>query len=207
MTPVSISLLTICGLEELEQHRTRGVTHVLSILDPDWADPQAFLAFDPHHRTILRFHDVIEPGPGLQQPQAGHVEAVLGFGQAFAQDAAERGEGHLLVHCHMGISRSTAAMATLMAQAHPSEDEDRILARLKEIRPQAWPNLRMMEFADELLGRRGRLVSALGRLYKQQLAERPRLADAMRRLGRSREIELAEEAQASEGLITKPAPV
>ena len=52
MTPVSISLLTICGLGELEQHRTRGVTHVLSILDPDWADPQAFLASDPHHRNF-----------------------------------------------------------------------------------------------------------------------------------------------------------
>ena len=30
----------------------RGVTHVLSILDPDWADPQAFLAIDPHHRNF-----------------------------------------------------------------------------------------------------------------------------------------------------------
>ena len=48
MTPVSISLLTICGLEELDQHRACGVTHVLSILDPNWADPEAFLAFDPH---------------------------------------------------------------------------------------------------------------------------------------------------------------
>jgi len=52
MTPVSISLVTICGLEELDGHSARGVTHVLSILDPDWADPQAFLAFDPHHRTF-----------------------------------------------------------------------------------------------------------------------------------------------------------
>jgi len=194
MTPVSISLLTICGLEELDQQRGRGVTHVLSILDPDWADPQAFLAFDPHHRTILRFHDVIEPGPGLQLPQAGHVEAVLAFGRALSHDAAECGEGHLLVHCHMGISRSTAAMAILLAQAHPGEGEDRILARLKQVRPQAWPNLLMVEFADDLLGREGRLVSALGRLYRQQLSDHPRLAETMRRLGRAREIEMAENA-------------
>ena len=33
------SLLTICGLEELGHHSARGVTHVLSILDPDWAEP------------------------------------------------------------------------------------------------------------------------------------------------------------------------
>jgi predicted protein tyrosine phosphatase len=196
MTPVSISLLTICGLEELSQHHARGVTHVLSILDPDWADPDAFLAFDPHHRTILRFHDAIEPAPGLQLPQVEHIEAVLAFGKGLARDAAGRNEGHLLIHCHMGISRSTAAMATLLAQAYPSEDEDHLFARLKEIRPQAWPNLRMIEFADESLGRRGRLVSALGRLYKQQLSQRPRMADAMRRLGRSREVEMAESVQA-----------
>jgi predicted protein tyrosine phosphatase len=197
MTPVSISLLTICGLEELDQHRAGGVTHVLSILDPDWADPEAFGAFDPHHRTILRFHDAIEPAPGLRLPQAGDVEAVLAFGEALAQDAAGRDEGHLLVHCHMGISRSTAAMATLIAQAHPGENEDRILARLREIRPQAWPNLRMMEFADELLGRKGRLVSALARLYGQQISERPRLAEVMRGLNRSREVQMAEDARPS----------
>jgi predicted protein tyrosine phosphatase len=197
MQPISISLLTICGLEELGHHSDRAVTHVLSIVDPDCPDPEAFQAYDSHHRTILRFHDVIEPGPGLQLPQAGDVEAVLAFGASLAHDAAERDEGHLLVHCHMGISRSTAAMATLIAQAHPGEDEDRILARLKEIRPQAWPNLRMMEFADDLLGRGGRLVSALGRLYGRQLSERPRLAEVIRRLGRRREIEMAEGAQAS----------
>ena len=61
MQPVSISLLTICGLEELELHSARSVTHVLSILDPEWPDPEAFLGYDPHHRTILRFHDAIEP--------------------------------------------------------------------------------------------------------------------------------------------------
>jgi hypothetical protein len=39
MKDLSISLLTICGLTELEQHGSRGVTHVLSILDPDRATP------------------------------------------------------------------------------------------------------------------------------------------------------------------------
>ena len=69
MQPASISLLTICGLEELESHSTRAVTHVLSILDPEWPDPEAFTAYDPHHRTILRFHDAIEPGRNVVLPQ------------------------------------------------------------------------------------------------------------------------------------------
>ena len=36
MTAASISLLTDCGLEELESHSARAVTHVLSILAPQW---------------------------------------------------------------------------------------------------------------------------------------------------------------------------
>src|SRR5215213_8432846 len=117
MKPLSISLLTICGLEELGHHSTRAVTHVLSILDPDCPDPEAFQAYEAHHRTILRFHDVVEPFDGMVLPEVGHVEAVLDFGRSLGRGAAEREEaGHLLVHCHAGISRSTAAMAMLLAQ-------------------------------------------------------------------------------------------
>src|SRR5215203_2589413 len=158
MQPVSISLLTICGLEELESHSARAVTHVLSILDPEWPDPEAFGSYDPHHRTILRFHDIINPIEGMILPAPEHVEAVLRFGDEVAQERGEGAEGHLLVHCHMGVSRSTAAMLTLMAQANPEESEERLFERLAEIRPQAWPKSLMIEFADRLLSRNGRLV-------------------------------------------------
>ena len=80
------SLLTICGLEELGHHSSRGITHVLSILDPEWPEPDAFSAFDPHHRTTLKFHDVIVPGPGLVLPNFEHVEAILKFGNAIGDD-------------------------------------------------------------------------------------------------------------------------
>ena len=189
MSPVSVSLLTICGLEELASHNARGVTHVLSILDPDWPEPDVFQAYDPHHRTTLRFHDVIDPAPGLILPDIGHVEAVLAFGRALAGDAVS-GERHLLVHCHMGLSRSTAAMLALLAQARPQEEAEELFDRLRTIRPQAWPNLRMVAFADDLLGRGGRLTAALGRHYACQLAARPDLAGPLRRAGRGREVDM-----------------
>jgi predicted protein tyrosine phosphatase len=91
----------------------------------------------------------------------------------------------------MGISRSTAAMATLLAQLHPEENEDRIFARILEIRPQAWPNCVMIGFADDLLERGGRLTAALGRLYARQLAERPEMELHMRENGRAREVDMA----------------
>src|SRR5580693_5582490 len=146
--------LTICGLDELDGHRGRRATHILSILDPEWPEPLAFQAFDPHFRATLRFHDAIEPGPSLVLPHKADVEAILAFGR----DAGEAAQ--LLIHCHAGISRSTAAMLMILAQARPHESEDAIAERLIEIRRQAWPNSRMIGLADELLDRGGRLLAA-----------------------------------------------
>ncbi len=185
----AFSLLTICGLDELESHSGRGVTHVLSILDPGYADPDAFTRYDDHLRTTLRFHDAIEPEPDLILPEREDTLAVLAFGRDI-EAASGSVEGHLLIHCHMGISRSTAAMTMLLAQAHPDEDEIALVDRIWDIRPIAWPNLRMITFADEILERDGRLITAASRLYAKNLAVRPNLGEAMTRLKRGREVEL-----------------
>src|ERR1700677_2369983 len=191
MKTPGFSVLTICGLEELDLHGARGVTHVLSILDPDWVEPPAFQAFAPHARVTLYFHDAIEPGPGIILPEVADVEAILGFGRDLGDDL-----GHLLIHCHAGISRSTAAMAMILAQAFPQLSEGAIVERLFAIRPQAWPNSRMIGFADELLGRAGRFMAAVTGIYARRLAGRPELAETMRRLDRAREVELGFAASA-----------
>jgi predicted protein tyrosine phosphatase len=123
-------------------------------------------------------------GPDILLPQRADVEAILTFGH----DAAEA--GGLLIHCHAGISRSTAATLMILAQAHPDEGEDELADRLLQTRPQAWPNSRMITFADELLDRNGRLMAATMGIYAQQLVRRPELGETMRRLNRGREVEL-----------------
>ena len=179
----TFSALTVCGLDELDRHSALGVTHILSILDPDWPEPKAFRDFDPHSRVTFRFHDAIEPNSGVVLPQKIVVDAILAFGR----DAGD--VRHLLIHCHAGISRSTAAMLMILAQAYPHETEDAIVDRLLKIRPQAWPNSRMIAFADELLGRDGRLSAAVAGIYAKRLKIEPELADTMRRLNRAREVE------------------
>jgi hypothetical protein len=50
----------------------------------------------------------------------------------------------------------------------------------------------MVKFADDQLGLRGRLITALGRFYAQQLAEHPQMMEHfMRTPGRRREIDMA----------------
>ncbi len=182
---------SVCGISELEAHGDRNVTHVLSIMDPGWSTPAAFARYPTHHRLDLRFHDAIEEAPDVILPERSHVEAILAFGSRLVADHADRGVGHVLIHCHAGVSRSTAAMLSLITQAHPAEDEEMLVERLVAIRPQAWPNLRMVGFADDLLGREGRLVATLGRLYLRQLTRQPSLAEERYRQSRGREIEHA----------------
>jgi hypothetical protein len=64
----------------------------------------------------------------------------------------------------------------------------RIFEEVLRIRPQAWPNLRILEFGDAILGRRGELVAAAAGVYRTQLDRRQYQAEQMRSGGRGREI-------------------
>ena len=185
MTTRSASVrFSICGSPELGEHCAVGVTHVLSILDPDWPDPPAFADYGPHRRLALRFHDVIEPAPDRRAPTREDVEQLLAFGQELSDAAA----CHLLVHCHAGVSRSTAATTLILAQHHPEWPASDVLDAVSQIRPRAWPNLRILEFGDELLGRGGEIVAATGAVYRRVLDRDPSFQDAMVEGGRAREV-------------------
>jgi predicted protein tyrosine phosphatase len=176
--------LTICGIPELDEHCAAGVTHVLSILDPDTPDPPAFAAFAPHRRLALRFHDVIEPLPDRLAPARADVERLLAFGHELSGTPGS----HLLIHCHAGVSRSTASAALILAQARPDRSARDTLDAVAQLRPRAWPNLRMLEFGDDLLGRNGEIVAAVAAIYRRVLDRDPEWQEAMIDGGRSREV-------------------
>jgi predicted protein tyrosine phosphatase len=180
--------ITICGIDELADHAGAGVTHVLSILDPVTPEPSAFARFGPHRRLELRFHDVIEDDrPGYVTPARQHIVDLLAFGQEMMR--AGNRTPHLLVHCHMGISRSTAAAALMLAEAAPDRPPAEIVAEIARVREKAWPNLRMIELGDALLGRNGEIVRAVRQRHRHMAAKLPQVADFMRASGRARELE------------------
>ncbi|HEY2179516.1 MAG TPA: hypothetical protein VGH15_13125 [Caulobacteraceae bacterium] len=178
--------LTICGLEELGLHRRAGVTHVVSILDPGWPEPDEIERWEGCERLLMRFHDVIEADAEdwVEAPATDHVAELLEFGRGLPTDRPV----HLLVHCHAGVSRSTASALVLMAQREPSRDPGDIIGEITRCRPQAWPNLRIVEIGDALLGRNGALIEAAFAHYREAAAVRPDLAQAMRAGGRAREL-------------------
>ncbi len=190
MPPVETPFpITVCGLEELAGHADRQVSHVLSILDPDQPEPEAFGAYGEHARLELKFDDIIEETPGFRAPQPEHIAKMFEFGRDLLGDPENL--RHLLVHCHAGISRSTASMTLLLAQAQPELAAAAVLAQVLHIRDRAWPNLRILGLGEEQLGRIGEFTGAVGAIYRYQLERRPEMKNFFLDGGRGREIEVA----------------
>lgn len=175
--------LTVCGLSELSAHCRSGISHILSILDPEHPDPADFLNYAPHQRQIWRFHDVIREEPYAHYPREHHVLQAIEWGQRLKSERATQ----VLIHCHAGISRSTATAVILMV-ADQAGYEAEAFANLRTIRPRSWPNSRMLQFADRVLDRKGKLMEALRDHYRVMLAAHPELHEDVRIWGRSEEI-------------------
>lgn len=189
--------ITVCGIDELPDHSEVGVTHVLSILDPQWPVPDAFGSFGEHERLELRFDDVIEDVADMTPPTEADVARLLAFGRTLIAEAAEG--AHLLVHCHAGVSRSTASMILIVAQARPDVPAAVIVDEVFAHRQKAWPNLRLIEMGDRMLGRGGEIVTAVHGVYREQLRRRPALADYFVNGGRAREVAAGTAAGTAQG--------
>lgn len=207
MTDPASFRLTVCGLDELPHHRASGVSHILSLLDPDTPDPEMLLAHPPHRRMVLRFHDVIEKSSprgngswGAVAPEEQDIARLLDFAREALGSSSSAQPAHLLAHCHAGISRSTAAGILILATARPASSGEAIVEELLHLRPQAWPNLLILELGDKLLGRGGEILDAAATLYRRALLREPSLAWAMRMGGRGREVRWADLGKASEAL-------
>ena len=117
------------------------------------------------------------------------IERLLDLGQRLAAEPV----GHLLVHCHAGISRSTAAAAILMAQFNPGREGD-VFTLIRQVRPRSWPNSRMVQIADKLMGRDGALSAALRDHFVHISVSYPELARLVRTHGRAHEVPVVSES-------------
>jgi predicted protein tyrosine phosphatase len=69
--------------------------------------------------------------------------------------------GTVLIHCEAGVSRSSAGALIMYACWLGPGREQEAMMRVLAQRPIAIPNRRMVELADRLLDRKGRLVEVL----------------------------------------------
>ena len=66
-------------------------------------------------------------------------------------------DGSLLIHCHARISRSSAIALAVIAKRLGSGKEEEAVNTLEHINPNCRPNKSIVEMADELLERDGKL--------------------------------------------------
>jgi predicted protein tyrosine phosphatase len=175
--------VTICGIPELSQHCASGVSHVLSIIDTHEPRPPALDDFLDIDHELIRFDDVVAEYPGFEACTPAHIARLLAFGER----AHAASGSHMLVHCHAGVSRSTAAAAILLCQHAPGHEEAAFL-RLLQLRKHGWPNTRMVEFADRLLDRDGAMLQGLIAYRRALLQEKPHLSEIIRNIGRGHEL-------------------
>lgn len=144
--------LVVCPLQNLKQQIALAApARIVTLLAPNQPVPDTPPSIP---RLTLAFHDVDAPRRGLTPPDRAMIEALVAFAAAWSEP------GPMLIHCWMGISRSTAAALIVAAALQPGEDELDLARRLRAASPTATPNPLMIELADDILQRGGRLIKA-----------------------------------------------
>jgi predicted protein tyrosine phosphatase len=150
--------LHVCPLSRL--HETvvaTGASHIVTLINQGTVVERPASVVRERH-LFLGISDIIEPLDGQILPAAEHIATLLSFVRAWGR------ENPLVFHCFAGISRSTAAAYITACALAPDEPEDRIARALRDASRTATPNGRLVALADDLLGRRGRMVDAIGRI-------------------------------------------
>jgi predicted protein tyrosine phosphatase len=159
LTDTTMSHIHICSLKMVEPLATEiGPSHVLSLLGGITPFPETPKGIDPRHHLKITLADIAEPQEGMIHPGADHVQQVI----AFAEHWAAKSSGKpIIVHCFAGISRSTASALTIACVLRPKIAEARFTEALRAASQSAQPNALLIEHADRLLGRQGRLIAAV----------------------------------------------
>jgi predicted protein tyrosine phosphatase len=148
-------MIHVCSLAHLHDTVTgTGARHVVSLIgDEARVTRPASIAAQNH--LWLRLHDISTPLDGYIMPDEDHVADLLRFVRGWDRRSP------LVVHCYMGISRSTASAFASVCALNPHRDEAAIARALRRASPTATPNARIVSLADGLLGRNGRMITAI----------------------------------------------
>jgi predicted protein tyrosine phosphatase len=148
----------VCSLAKVpETVRAIGARSLVTLIDTGTPvrRPPGIAAED---HLIVALSDIAVAVDGYVLPSESHVEKLLGFVRRWDQAAP------LLIHCWAGVSRSTAAAFIAACALRPQRDEAEIAQEVRVKSPTATPNPRLVALADAMLGRNGRMITAIARI-------------------------------------------
>lgn len=150
----------VCSLARLQATVLEtGASHIATLINAATVveRPQSVVA---ERHLMLAMSDITAPLDGHILPEAAHVERLI----AFMGDWGGARTAPMVVHCFAGVSRSTAAAFIGACMLAPETPEVVWAQRIRDRSPTATPNERLVRLADDLLGRRGRMVDAIRRI-------------------------------------------
>lgn len=154
----------VCSLSRLARTvADTGARHVVTLINVGTPveRPSGVAAAD---HLFLGMNDIVAPMDGYIVPAEAHVMQLLGFADAWWRGQGRGSHGRrspMVIHCWAGISRSTAAAFITACAIDPSRSEAELARDIRRLSPAATPNARLVEIADRLLDRQGRMVSAI----------------------------------------------
>ena len=131
----------VCSLHQIRELDVSTYDGIITIEDTTIREPFRVQTDEPK-QLILRFDDINQPMDDYVTPQMSHIKRALEFA-----DKIEGGS--LLIHCHAGISRSSAiALAVIAKRLGPGKEEEAVNT-LEHINPNCRPNKSIVEMTDE----------------------------------------------------------
>ena len=141
----------ICSLAAVKEMDTSIYDGIITIEDSNIEDPFRVKSGETQ-QLILRFDDISTPIDDLIVPQDIHIERALKFAQLID-------DGSLLIHCHAGISRSSAIALAIIADKLGEGNEEEAVKTLEFINPNCRPNRLLVKMTDEILEINGKLYN------------------------------------------------
>lgn len=150
-----MSFVVVCPLSKVEEASKKYQICEMVTLMNDKADVRRPATIAAENHLVLTFNDINNVIPGLIAPHESDVNKLIEKALNWDQRSP------LLIHCWMGISRSTAAAYIVAATLNPVEDEFTLAQRLRLRAPFATPNKRLVALADKILRRENRMLEAI----------------------------------------------
>jgi predicted protein tyrosine phosphatase len=159
-----LTRIFVCGLDEMPQHVESLRPRRLVSLLPKGQQPLTPPGIERGDHLRVLLDDIDEPKSGYTTPARTHIETLVDFVRTSPPRAS------ILIHCLAGVSRSPAAALIAMVLDAPGRETE-AATRLRAAAPFADPNRLMIELADELLDRRGKLVAGLASMGPPDLSK------------------------------------
>jgi predicted protein tyrosine phosphatase len=153
----SIKIVSYEEAEKILECSASEITHIISINDPGTNPPSTLRNHSGNH-LILNFCDT-NKNYKESAPKLEHIKQIIDFSGTFND------ESQILVHCHAGISRSSAAALAIIASNESNANN--AIFNLLNIKRMIFPNALMVGLIDESLRFNGDLLKTYKETFER----------------------------------------